>query len=301
MTPSSCRSTGSDERQIVIDAPAKLNLGLEVIGRRADGFHEIATIFLTIDLSDRLTLSPAEDLQLSCDDDSLAGRDNLALRALHLLRDVTNTPRGTCLHLCKRIPVAAGLGGASSDAAAALLGGRELWQQELSEAKLHDLAARLGSDVPFFLRGGCAIGKGRGDRLEPLPVPADGWFVVAVPDVTIPAKTASLYARLSAEEFSDGSRIAAQAERLSAGLDPDPDLLGNAFARPLYAMVPELAALPGIMRDAGADSVAISGAGPAHYTMATDGAQANKIAARLRGRLGERARVFVARPAPARS
>ena len=124
MTRYSCHDTESGDRQIVIDAPAKLNLGLEVIGRRDDGFHEIATIFLAIDLYDRITLSLADDLELSCDDDSLAGTDNLALRALRLLRDETGHPGGARIQLCKRIPAAAGLGGASSDAAAALLGGR---------------------------------------------------------------------------------------------------------------------------------------------------------------------------------
>src|SRR5215208_7184561 len=161
MTPSSCRSTGSDERQIEIDAPAKLNLGLEVISRRDDGFHEIATIFLTIDLYDRLTLSRSVELELSCSDAALAGEDNLALRALQLLHAETSPRGGARIHLCKRIPAAAGLGGASSDAAAALLGGRELWQQDISDSRLHHLATRLGSDVPFFLRGGCAIGSGR--------------------------------------------------------------------------------------------------------------------------------------------
>src|SRR5215212_9086411 len=115
MTPSSGRSTGSRTRQIIIDAPAKLNLGLEVIGRRDDGFHEIATIFLTIDLYDRLTLSPSADLELSCDDHSLAGEDNLAVRALRLLREETDQPGGARLDLRKHIPTAAGLGGASSD------------------------------------------------------------------------------------------------------------------------------------------------------------------------------------------
>ncbi|MCD6032966.1 MAG: ispE [Thermomicrobiales bacterium] len=302
MTPSSGRSARSGERQIVIDAPAKLNLGLEVIGRRDDGFHEIATIFLTIDLYDRLTLSPSADLELSCDDDALPGEDNLALRALQLLRDQTNHPGGARLHLRKRIPAAAGLGGASSDAAAVLLAGRELWQLDVSDTRLHDLAAQLGSDVPFFLRGGCAIGRGRGDLLEPLPLREDAsrWLVVVVPDVRIPAKTANLYARLSEEDFSDGSSIAAQAARLRSGLVPDATLLGNAFARPLYAMVPELAALPDIMRDAGAASVAISGAGPAHYAVVINAAQAERVAARLRERLGDRAQVIVARPAPAR-
>ena len=294
-------STRLHERRIVIDAPAKLNLGLEVIGRRHDGFHEIATIFVAIDISDRVTLSPADGLELSCDDDALAGEENLAWRALRLLRDETNYPGGARIHLRKRIPAAAGLGGASSDAAAALVGGRELWQQNLSDAELHDLATRLGSDVSFFLRGGCALGRGRGELLESLPLPTDRWFVVVVPDVQIPAKTTSLYGRLTADDFSDGSRIAAQAERLRAGLDPHATLLGNAFARPLYAVVPELAALPDIMHAVGAESVAISGAGPAHYAVLTGEAQAEQVAACVRERLGDRAQVFVARPAPSRS
>src|SRR5215207_1904390 len=190
-------STRLDERRIVIDAPAKLNLGLEVIGRRHDGFHEIATIFVAIDISDRVTLSPADGLELSCDDDALAGEENLAWRALRLLRDETNYPGGARIHLRKRIPAASGLGGASSDGAAALLSGRELWGLDVSDDRLCDLAVSLGSDVPFFLRGGCAMGRGRGDLLEALPLPADFWFVVVVPDVRIPAKTATLYGRLS--------------------------------------------------------------------------------------------------------
>src|ERR671911_322786 len=104
MTPALRHSTGSGEGRIVVDAPAKLNLGLEVIGRRENGFHEIATIFVAIDLYDRVTLSPADDLELSCDDDSLAGTDNLAIRAIELLRDATSYSGGARIHLCKRIP-----------------------------------------------------------------------------------------------------------------------------------------------------------------------------------------------------
>jgi 4-diphosphocytidyl-2-C-methyl-D-erythritol kinase len=122
--------------------------------------------------------------------------------------------------------------------------------------------------------------------------------VVVVPDVRIPAKTASLYARLGGEDFGDGSSIAAQAAHLRSGLVPDVTLLGNAFARPLYAIIPELAALPDIMREAGATSVAISGAGPAHYAIATDGTEADRHATRLRERLGHCAQVIVARPTP---
>jgi 4-diphosphocytidyl-2-C-methyl-D-erythritol kinase len=288
------------EPRVEILAPAKLNLGLEVIGRRDDGFHEIATIFVAIDLYDRLVFSPSNDLELTCDDDALTGRDNLAFRALQVLREETDHREGARIELSKRIPAAAGLGGGSSDAAAALIGGRDLWRTDVSEQRLHEIASRLGSDVPFFLRSGCAVGRGRGNILNPLPVPRGLWFVVVVPDVTIPRKTASLFALLSAEDFSDGSRIAAQAAGLAAGLPLDEALLGNAFARPLYALVPRLSDLPRVMLNAGAGTVAISGAGPTHYAVVNDPAQAEQISTRVRARIGDRARVFVASPVPAR-
>ena len=131
-------------------------------------------------------------------------------------------------------------------------------------------------------------------------MPQGVWFVVVVPDVSIPRKTASLYARLTPGDFSAGSRITAQAARLMAGLPLDEALLGNAFTRPLYALVPELAALPDMMRDAGAPTVAVSGAGPAHYAVVTDPVEAERISVGVRERLGGRARVFVASPVEAR-
>jgi 4-diphosphocytidyl-2C-methyl-D-erythritol kinase len=126
------------------------------------------------------------------------------------------------------------------------------------------------------------------------------WFVIVAPHVTIPDKTASLYAMLRPRDFSDGARVAAQAARLRAHLPPDPELLDNAFERPLTALLPELSAIATTMKEAGAPSIAISGAGPAHYTIATDVNEAESIAARIRERLRERARVFVAAPAPPR-
>ncbi len=288
------------EIQIQVEAPAKLNLGLEVLVRRDDGFQEIATIFVAIDLYDRLTLTPSDDLELTCDDSALAGSDNLAFRALEVLREETGHRGGARVELAKRIPTAAGLGGASSDAAAALLGGRDLWQSDVSDARLHQIASHLGSDVPFFLSSGCAVGRKRGDVLDPLPLPQGVWFVVIVPDVTIPRKTASLYAHLSAGDFSDGSHVTAQAARLTRGLPLDEGLLGNAFARPLYSLAPELAALPEVMLDAGAPTVAISGAGPAHYAVVNDSTQAEQISMRARERVGDRVRVVIASPAPPR-
>jgi 4-diphosphocytidyl-2-C-methyl-D-erythritol kinase len=295
-----CRGVNVSAQTRVIDATAKLNLGLEVIRRREDGFHDLATIFVAIDLVDRLTLTTVDRLTLSVDEPNLADEANLVLRALRALQEDTGCRKGVHVTLEKRIPVAAGLGGASSDAAATLLAARDLWNLTTPFQTLHAIAGRIGSDVPFFLHGGCALARGRGDRLEKLPIPGQVWFVVVAPRVTIPHKTVSLYAMLHPRDFSDGARVAAQAARLRAHLPPDPTLLQNAFVRALYALRPELAAVPAAMKKASAPWIAISGAGPAHYTIATDVNEAESIAARIRERLRERACVFVAAPAPPR-
>ena len=290
--------TAAPDGRVRIVAPAKLNLGLEVIGRRPDGFHDLVTIFQAVSLVDWLTLAPAPDLRLFCADPALLSPDNLALRALARLRERTGTASGASLHLDKHIPVAAGLGGASSDAAAALLAARRLWGAPASDQNLAELAAELGSDLPFFLRGGTALATGRGERLEPLPTPAGIWFVIVSPAVVVPRKTATLYAALTRDDFSDGARVKQQAARLRAGLPLAPDLLVNAFASPLSELRPELAELPNLMRAAGAPAVALSGAGPSHYAVLDDPDAARDLAARLVGRLGPRAGIAVVTPWP---
>lgn len=291
----------SSTRAVVIQAPAKLNLGLEVLGRRSDGYHDLATIFITVSPHDELTLTTSERLRLQCDDAEIRSEDNLAFRALQELQRHTTGQPGAQAYLRKAIPASAGLGGASSDAAATLVAARELWRLKTSDEELAVLAGRLGSDVPFFLRGGCAIGYGRGEIIEPLPLPTDVQFVVVVPTLAIPRKTATLYAALQQTDLSDGSRISAQAARLRAHLGLDPTLLGNAFTRPLYERVPALSRLPDMMRKAGATSVAVSGAGPAHYAATCDPERADLVATRLKGTLGTGMRIFVVAPIPERS
>jgi len=279
-------------------APAKLNLGLAVLGRRADGYHDLATIMQAIDRWDDLRLAPAPTLAFAGDDPAEPGSTNLALVALRRLLDHAGLAAGATIRLDKRIPVAAGLGGASSDAAAALLAGRRLLAPSLPDAALADLAAGLGSDVPFFLRGGTALATGRGDLLEPLPTPSDLVFLVVAPDVAIPRKTATLYAALTPSDVSDGTAVREQAGRLRRGQPLLPALLANAFSRPLTALRPDLAELPPLMRRLGAPDVALSGAGPSHYAVFDDPAAAERTAHALRAHLGRRASVFLARPVP---
>ena len=189
-------------QQITQNAHAKVNLTLEALGRRDDGYHDVVSVIQTVDLHDTLTFEPADQLELVCDDPELAGCGNLAWRAARLMQDSARTADGARISIAKRIPVAAGLGGGSSDAAATLVALNRLWRLGLSIGELTALAARLGSDVPFLLRGGTAMVSGRGERVAPLP-PADlEWLVIACPDIPVPNKTASLYGRLSPVNFT---------------------------------------------------------------------------------------------------
>jgi 4-diphosphocytidyl-2-C-methyl-D-erythritol kinase len=241
-------------------------------------------------------LTPAPDLRLVSNDPALAGPDNLAMTALARLRREAKVTAAATLRLVKNIPTAAGLGGASSDAAAALLAARRLWQAPVSDQALVELATDLGSDVPFFLRGGTALATGRGELIQVLPALAATWFVVVVPDVVIPRKTETLYRNLTPSDWSSGARVLAQAERLRAGAPLAGDLLGNAFCRPLLALCSDLAELPARMRRHGATDIALSGAGPAHYAVFANREEAGYAAAALAADLGPRTRVLVAAP-----
>jgi 4-diphosphocytidyl-2-C-methyl-D-erythritol kinase len=285
-----------DDGALTLLAPAKLNLGLAITGRRADGYHDLVTIFQAVSIFDRLTLSPAPHLRLVCDDAALAGTDNLVLPALSRLRRQTGVAAGAAIALVKGIPVAAGLGGASSDTAAALRGALRLWRCAIDDGALTELAAAIGSDVPFFFRGGTALAVGRGDRLTALPTPAATRFVVVAPAVAIARKTATLYAALRPADYGDGAHVRAQAAALRGGGEIDPALLANAFTRPLYRLRPDLADLPELMRRHGAPNVALSGAGPSHYAVLGDPDAADRLGAELAAALGTSARVFVACP-----
>jgi 4-diphosphocytidyl-2-C-methyl-D-erythritol kinase len=167
-------------------APAKINLSFRIKGRRADGFHEIETLMTPISLADRITIEQAGDdgeIRFSCDDPSLpAGDDNLVVRAANLFRQRTNLTSGITISLEKKIPHGAGLGGGSSDAASTLLGLNELFAVGLEQAELLKLAARLGSDVPFFLVRSAAVCRGRGEIVMPISLEANLHLLLLKPN-----------------------------------------------------------------------------------------------------------------------
>lgn len=286
-------------------APAKINLGLEIIGRRADGYHEIATILQAVTIFDRLTLRPAPQWSFSVDAGDRSGEllaelrseRNLVMRAARTLEEQLGLRTKAAIHLHKRIPVAAGLGGASSDAAACLLGLCALGGIAPMWPRLNELAAELGSDVAFFLSGGTAFATGRGEVLTPLPRPRFAWFVVASPVRRLEQKTATMYALLRAEDFSSGDRMERLAALVRQGVAPDPCLLQNSFARAVAEMFPEARVLQRALTAAGAPFVALSGAGPAYYTAVQTIRDAISVAMGAQTLLGAGFRVLVCRAA----
>lgn len=283
---------------VSIAAAAKLNLGLEVLRRRSDGYHDVRTVLQTVSIIDHLIISESALLQVVSPEFDLPAGENLALRAAREISRELDTPP-VRIDLQKTIPMAAGLGGASSDAAATLRAIPALWRRACSPAEVARLAARLGSDVPFFLTGGTALASGRGEEIASLPPLPLIWFVVAVPDLTLPNKTATMYSQLTPADFTDGAEVDRIAATIASGELPNWSAMPNAFARPLLASHPQLHALHEAFRVAGAPFVAVTGAGPGHFTAVPERGDADAIRSAIEARYAEPLRTYVCTPLPA--
>jgi 4-diphosphocytidyl-2-C-methyl-D-erythritol kinase len=255
-----------------IPAPAKLNLALVVGPRRADGRHEVATVLQRLGLADRITVEPASDLSVTG-----FGRDTLVRAALEGLAAAAGVEARWRARIEKRIPVASGLGGGSSDAASALLLANRTLPQPLEPDALHALAATLGADVPFFLRSGPALGTGVGADLQPLELPQDFWVVLLLPAGEAKRSTADVYAAFDERDGAAGfaERRAALLEALEAVRRPR-DLAGlppnDLGSSPLAAE----------LREQGAFRADVTGAGPVVYGLFMRRAAAESAARALR-------------------
>lgn len=267
-------------RRLVLEAAAKVNLTLDVLGRRADGYHEIATVLQAVDLSDRLVLEEAEGLELRTDASEVpADGANLAVRAARALAEAAGIARGVRIWLDKRIPVAAGLGGGSADAAAVLVGLNRLWGLRWPTERLDEVAVTLGMDVPFFLRGGAALATGRGERLAPLPGAALA-LVLVNPGES--ASTREVYAGVTPAMYSDGARTRAMVaalgtrrpERVAASV-------GNALEAAVAGAHPVVGRLTAAVLAAGALGAAMSGSGLTVFGVARSLDHARQIRARV--------------------
>lgn len=270
--------------ELTVACHAKINLSLEILRRREDGYHDLATVFQAVSLCDelRLRVEPASGLpvhRLQIGGLSVPVPGNLVLRALEAFEQHTGVPSAADVKLHKRIPAGAGLGGGSSDAAGTLLALSRLCRG--APADLSVLAAGLGSDVPFFLGSGTALGGGRGELLTPLPTPADDWLVLAKPEVAV--NTGEAYGLLTASDFGDGgrSRACAEALRAGCGLRQTAADLYNGFAAPVERRWPSIRVLRERLLAAGAETALLSGSGAAVFGIFPDQPAAEAAAVQL--------------------
>ncbi len=250
---------------LTLQARAKLNLTLEVLGRRPDGYHETASIMQTLDLADAVFIEPSDTLEVTCSNTALDGEDNLAWQAADLLRRETETTQGARISIEKKIPVSAGLGGGSSDAAATLAGLNTMWEVGLSHDDLRTLASKLGSDVPFLVEGGTAIALGRGERVRSLPTAPLPWFVLAFPTSSRQDKTAFMYRSITEEHFTRGGLTRKLEARIRNKGDIPPQFLFNAFDTVAREVEPDVDRCWADMHAAGAREIHVSGSGPTVY------------------------------------
>jgi 4-diphosphocytidyl-2-C-methyl-D-erythritol kinase len=258
-------------------APAKVNWTLEVLGRREDGYHEVATILQTLDVGDRVTLSPDDEVRLRVSGRSGGPAEepperNLAFRAAMALRqEVGGKAPGALIELEKVVPAAAGLGGGSSDAAAVLRGLNVLWGLGRSLEELSVIGSTLGADVPFFLYGGTAQASGRGNDVAPLPDAPSRRLLIVLPSVSLSGKTAEMYRRLTPEQYTKGERTRRLADKLVAGGSLGDDDVFNVFEGVLADALPEAAAAVERCRQAGLDRPHLAGSGPALFYLLPEG------------------------------
>lgn len=276
---------------IIRHAPAKINLTLEILGRRDDGFHEIRSVMQAISLFDTLTFAPAPAGQVSLlggTPDALPDTGNLVYRAAMALKKATGVDKGAEITLEKRIPVGAGLGGGSSDAATTLLALNTLWECGLTTAHLAEIGAGLGSDIPFFMTGGTALVTGRGEILTPLPAPETLWVVLARPDTPLPtAAVYRAYADSGTLPCPDNASqhmvdVLAIAGLSGARIDRVAKALRNDLQSIAFGLCPEARSVAQRLWDLGARGALLSGSGSAVFGLCEGETDARRMAEALR-------------------
>jgi 4-diphosphocytidyl-2-C-methyl-D-erythritol kinase len=270
--------------RLILSAPAKINLHLQVLGPRGDGHHELWTLFQTIDLADELVVEDdpggAVVLEVAPQGGAPSGSENLVVKAVSALRERAGVERGAVLRLRKRIPIGAGLGGGSADAAAALVAVDRLWNTRLSNEELADLAAGVGSDVGFFLHGGLALGRGRGDTIDCLPDLQSFSVVVVLPgfEVSTAWAFAAIDLRLTSRR-PDATVDAFVAGCLeNRGEDPPWSGLFNDFEEVVTEQRPEIGRVLRAVRATGPLHAALTGSGAAVFGVFADPAAARRAA-----------------------
>jgi 4-diphosphocytidyl-2-C-methyl-D-erythritol kinase len=278
--------TAPSEGGLTVQAPAKVNLTLRVLGRRPDGYHDLESVVAAVTLFDVLEFSASDDLHLACEGIPVsAGEDNLVLRAARLLRTESGTRAGARVRLEKRIPPGRGFGGGSADAAATLVALDALWGLNLAREDLARLGARVGSDVPFFFGSPVAILRGRGERLEAVQARSPWWLALAWPDYCL--ATVDVYAALDrlAESVNGRPEATAILEALEGPASGASALLVNDLEGAARRVRLDGMDLRAVFRESGAAAVGMTGSGSAYFALADTEGQARRFgdAARAAG------------------
>lgn len=270
--------------KLLVKAPAKINLSLDVLYKRADGYHELEMVMTTVDLADRLELELINDDRIIIHSQTRFVPDddrNLAYKAAKLLKDRFNIKSGASITIEKNIPVAAGLAGGSSDAAAVLRGMNKLWDLGLTLDELAELGAEIGSDVSFCVYGGTALAKGRGEIITPLPPPPNCWVVLAKPAIGV--STAEVYEHLNLNEVihpNTKAMVDAIDQGDYRGICAN---LGNVLESVTFKYFPRVKHLKENMKRFGADAVLMSGSGPTVFALVQHDSRMQRLYNGLRG------------------
>ena len=270
--------------KLLVKAPAKINLSLDVLHKRPDGYHEVEMIMTTIDLADRieLTLLDSEAIRIvSLNRFVPDDQRNLAYQAANILKEKFQVKKGVEIKIEKNIPVAAGLAGGSSDAAAVLRGLNKLWDLGLTLDELAVIGAEIGSDVSFCVYGGTALATGRGEIIKELPSPPVCWVILAKPFIGV--STADIYKRLNVETI-EHPNTEKMIESIAA---KDYDLMcnsvGNVLENVTLSLYPEVAQIKEQICKFGADAVLMSGSGPTVFGLIQHDSRMNRVYNGLRG------------------
>jgi len=269
---------------LYVKAPAKINLTLDVLYKRPDNYHEVEMIMTTVDLADRIGLEERKDSLIKISSSNSIVPDderNLAYQAAKLLKDTYGIQKGVTITIDKEIPVAAGLAGGSSDAAATLRGLNQLWNLNLSLDTLAELGAKIGSDVSFCVYGGTALATGRGEKIQHIPAPPTCWVVLAKPKIGV--STAAVYGGLNIDEVEHPNTK----QMIKAIEESNYELmcksLGNVLETVTFKLHPEVVMIKEQMKKFGVDGVLMSGSGPTVFGLIDSETRLSRIYNGLRG------------------
>ncbi|MFF5997074.1 4-(cytidine 5'-diphospho)-2-C-methyl-D-erythritol kinase [Lysinibacillus sp. KU-BSD001] len=269
---------------LYVKAPAKINLTLDVLYKRPDHYHEVEMIMTTVDLADRIGLEPRQDGQIkiiSADRFVPDDERNFAYQAAKLLKDTYGIAEGVSIKIEKEIPIAAGLAGGSSDAAATLRGLNDMWNLNLTLDELAEHGSKIGSDVSFCVYGGTALATGRGEKIEELPAPPTCWVILAKPKIGV--STAEVYGGLKLE----GIKHPNTKQMIEAIEQQNYELicasLGNVLETVTFKLHPEVVIIKEQMQRFGADAVLMSGSGPTVFGLVDSETRATRVYNGLRG------------------